>query len=70
MMVETETVFLLSGRSEPYVPGNVGFRLRKDFVWFAFDLGGILNAMPRYLGPKLSTFLSMLSVSAGLCHHF
>jgi hypothetical protein len=33
-------------------------------------LGGILNAMPRSLGAKLSTFLSMLSVSACLCPHF
>ena len=68
MMVET--VSLLSGPSEPYVPGNVVSGLGRTSHGLKLILGGILNAMPRSLGPKLSTFPSMLSVSAFLCHHF
>src|SRR5271170_1500575 len=55
MMVETVSL-LFSGVSEPYVPGNMGFRLRKGFAWFTVDFGWYIECYASFSGSKTLHF--------------
>jgi hypothetical protein len=51
-----ENISLLSGTSAPYVPGNVVFRLRKDFALFTVDFGWYMECYASCSGFKTLQF--------------